>query len=87
MENIIVQMNLIGYHHFKNKEGTEEYHIVQCAYYKGEEARAQMKATIIPIFVDLKTFQLIANMTIGSALNVEVVPNLETGKIRYKVLV
>lgn len=87
MENNVVQMNLIGYYHFKNKEGTEEYHIVQCAYYKGEEARAQMKAVIIPIFVDLQTFQKIANMNIGSALNVEVVPNLETGKIRYKVLV
>lgn len=87
MENNVVQMNLIGYHHFKNKEGTEEYHIVQCAYYKGEELRAQMKAVIIPIFVDTETFQTIANMNIGSAINVEVIPNLETGKIRYKVMI
>ncbi len=87
MENNVVQMNLIGYHHFKNKEGTEEYHIVQCAYYKGEEARAQMKAIIVPVFVDLKTFQSIANMKIGSVINIEVIPNLETGKIRYKVMV
>lgn len=87
MENNVVQMNLIGYHHFKNKEGTEEYHIVQCAYYKGDVQRAQMKAVIIPVFVELKDFQVIANMKIGSALNVEIIPNLETGKIRYKVLV
>lgn len=87
MKNNAVQMNLVGYYHFTNKERTEEYHIVQCAYYEGEEARAQMKAIIIPIFVDLKAFQEIANMTIGSTLDVELVPNLETGKIRYRVLV
>lgn len=87
MDNV-VQMNLIGYHHFKNKEKTEDYHIVQCAYYEEkDEQRAQMKAIIIPIFVDLKSFQEIANKTLGSAIDVEVIPNLVTGKIRYKVLV
>lgn len=87
MEENVVQMNLIGYHHFKNKEGTEDYHIVQCAYYNGDVQRAQMKAIIVPIFVPLADFQVIANMKIGSTINVEVIPNLETGKIRYKVLV
>lgn len=87
MENNVYQMNLIGYHHFKNKEGTQDYHIVQCAYYQGDTQRAQMKAVIIPVFVDLKEFQTIANMKIGSTINIEVVPNLETGKIRYKVLI
>lgn len=87
MENI-VQMNLIGYHHFKNKEKTEDYHIVQCAYYKEmDEQRAQMKAVIIPIFVDLKSFQVIANKKLGDKIDVEIKPNLETGKIHYKVQV
>ena len=85
MENI-VQMNLIGYYHFKNKEKTEDYHIVQCAYYENiDEQRAQMKAVIIPIFVDLKTFQEIANKTLGEKIDVEIKPNLTTGKINYKV--
>ncbi len=87
MENI-VQMNLIGFHHFKNKEKTEDYHIVQCAYYEEkDEQRAQMKAVIIPIFVDLKSYQEIANKKLGSTIDVEVTPNLVTGKVRYKVLV
>ena len=87
MENI-VSMNLIGYHHFKNKEKTEDYHIVQCAYYKEmDEQRAQMKAVIIPIFVDLKSFQVIANKKLGDKIDVEIKPNLETGKIHYKVQV
>lgn len=88
MENNVVQMNLIGFHHFKNKEGTEEYHIVQCAYYeKIDEMRAQMKAVIIPIFVDLKSFQVIANKKLGEKIDVEIKPNLATGKIHYKVQV
>ena len=87
MENV-VQMNLIGYHHFKNKEKTEDYHIVQCAYYENiDEQRAQVKATIIPIFVDLKSFQEIANKKLGDVLDVEIKPNLTTGKIHYKVQV
>ena len=87
MENI-VQMNLIGFHHFKNKEQTEDYHIVQCAYYETkDEQRAQMKAVIIPIFVDLKSYQEICNKNLGSVIDVEVTPNLITGKVRYKVLV
>ena len=87
MENI-VQMNLIGYHHFKNKEKTEDYHIVQCAYYENiDEQRAQVKATIIPIFVDLKSFQEIANKKLGDVIDVEIKPNLTTGKIHYKVQV
>ena len=87
MENI-VQMNLIGYHHFKNKEKTEDYHIVQCAYYENvNEQIAQVKATIIPVFVDLKTFQEIANKNIGDVLDIEIKPNLVTGKIHYRVLV
>lgn len=87
MENI-VQMNLIGYHHFKNKEKTEDYHIVQCAYYENiDEQRAQVKATIIPIFVDLKSFQEIANKKLGDTIDVEIRPNLTTGKIHYKVQV
>lgn len=87
MENV-VQMNLIGYHHFKNKEKTEDYHIVQCAYYENiDEQRAQVKATIIPIFVDLKSFQEIANKKLGDTIDVEIRPNLTTGKIHYKVQV
>ena len=87
MENI-VQMNLIGYHHFKNKEKTEDYHIVQCAYYENiDELRAQMKAVIISIFVDLKSFQEIANKKLGEKIDVEIKPNLATGKIHYKVQV
>lgn len=87
MENV-VQMNLIGYHHFKNKEKTEDYHIVQCAYYENiDEQRAQVKATIIPIFVDLKSFQEIANKKLGDVIDVEIKPNLTTGKIHYKVQV
>lgn len=87
MENV-VQMNLIGYHHFKNKEKTEDYHIVQCAYYEQiDEQRAQMKAVIIPIFVDLKSFQVIANKKLGEKIDVEIKPNLSTGKIHYRVQV
>ena len=73
-------------YHFKNKEKTEDYHIVQCAYYdKIDELTAQMKAVIIPIFVDLKTYQEIANKTLGAKIDVEIKPNLITGKIHYKV--
>lgn len=88
MGNNVVEMTLIGYHHFQNKEKTEEYHIVQGAYYENvEEMRAQVKATVIPIFVELAVFQKIANKKIGDKLKVQVIPNLSTGKIYYKVLV
>lgn len=88
MENNVVEMTLVGYHHFKNKEKTEDYHVVQCAYYDSiDEQRAQVKCVIIPIFVDLSVFQKIANKKIGEIIKVQVNPNLTTGKIYYKVLV
>ena len=88
MENNVVQMNLVGFFHFKNKEGTKEYHIIQCVSYPNHQLeRGQMKGVIISIFVDLEIFQTISNMSIGDKIDVEIVPNLETGKINYKVMI
>lgn len=88
MANNVVEMTLVGYHHFKNKEKTEDYHVVQGVYYESiDEQRAQVKAVVIPIFVELEVFQKIANKKIGERIKVQVTPNLATGKIYYKVLV
>lgn len=82
-----VQGNLIGYYHFRSKDKEKEYLIAQIMFTKAEPERNNMKATVVGIFIDEETFKKVIQMNIGDKIDVEIRPNLETGKLSYKVLV
>lgn len=87
MEKSIQDMVLIGYHHFSSKDKTQIYYVVQCLYNKFDAERSNNKATLINIFTTEEIYKLIINKHVGEVLKVEVSPNLETGKIFYKVVI
>ena len=87
MENQVQEMILIGYHHFNSKDKKQIYYVVQCLYNEKDISRGNLKGTIINIFVDDETYKKVSALDIGTVLNIEVRPNLNTGKINYKVVI
>ena len=82
-----LQGNLIGYYHFRSKDKEKEYLIAQIMFTKAEPERNNMKATVVAIFVDEEIYKKIITMNIGDTIDVEIKPNIETGKLSYKVLI
>lgn len=80
-----VQMILVGYHHFNSKDKTKTYYQAQCLHNIRNETNTNCKATLINIFVDEETYRKIINMNVGENINVVIIPNLETGKVSYKI--
>lgn len=83
----ILQGNLIGYYHFWSKDKEKEYLIAQIMFTKAEPERNNMKATVVGIFVQEEIYKKIITMNIGDTIDVEIKPNIETGKLSYKVLI
>lgn len=86
MEKSIQEMVLVGYHHFSSKDKSEIFYVVQVLYNNTDIERANNKATMINIFITDEIYKKVCQMSIGQVLKVEMSPNMETGKIYYKVV-
>lgn len=86
MEKSLQEMVLVGYHHFSSKDKSEIFYVVQVLYNNTDIERANNKATMINIFITDEIYKKVCQMSIGQVLKVEMSPNLETGKIYYKVV-
>lgn len=86
MDKSIQEMVLIGYHHFSSKDKKNIFYVVQVLYNSTDIERSNNKATMINIFVNDDTYKKVCHMSVGEVIKVEMVPNLETGKIYYKVV-
>lgn len=87
MENQSKDMILVGYHHFNSKDKKQIYYVVQCLYNEDDRTRGNLKGTMINIFVDDEVYKKVVQNDIGTILKVDVIPNLSTGKIYYKVVI
>ena len=87
MENQVQEMTLIGYHHFNSKDKKQIYYVVQCLYSENDISRGNLKGTMINIFVEDEIYKKVSELDIGSVLKIEIRPNLNTGKINYKVVI
>lgn len=81
-----VEMTYVGHNHFSSKNTHSIYYIIQVLFNTEDAMRNINKATLINVFVDDKDYQKLCVLEIGSTLKVEVKPNLETGKVSYKIL-
>lgn len=86
MEKSIQEMVLVGYHHFSSKDKSEIFYVVQVLYNNTDIERANNKATMINIFTTDEIYKKVCQMSVGQVLKVEMSPNMETGKIYYKVV-
>lgn len=86
MEKSLQEMVLVGYHHFSSKDKSEIFYVVQVLYNNTDIERSNNKATMINIFTTGEIYKKVCQMSIGQVLKVEMSPNLETGKIYYKVV-
>ncbi len=87
MENQVQEMILVGYHHFNSKDKKQIYYVVQCLYSEKDVSRGNLKGTMINIFTDDEVYKKVSDLDIGTLLKIEVRPNLNTGKIGYKVVI
>lgn len=85
MENV-VDMIYVGHNHFSSKDKRNIYYIIQALYNIEDITRHTNKATLINIFVDDKEYQNLSQLEVGCSLKVEIKPNLEAGKLSYKIV-
>lgn len=85
MENI-VEMSLVGNNKFTSKDKTKIYFVIQALYNEIDISKQINKATLINIFVSEELYNTLAGVDIGTVLKVQVVPNLSTGKVSYKIV-
>lgn len=85
MENVI-EMILVGNNKFSSKDKTTNYFVIQALYNEADVSKQTNKATLINIFVTEELYNSLAGADIGTALKVQVIPNLSTGKVFYKIV-
>lgn len=87
MENVTEQMPLVGFHHFSSKDKTQIYYVVQVLHTENDLTRGTRKGTLINVFVDDETYRKVNQLDFASILTVEIHPNVNTGKINYKIII
>lgn len=80
------EMTYVGHNHFSAKDRSKIYYVLQVLCNTVDEFRGTNIATLINIFVDDETYKRYKDNAIGTTLNIEVKPNLSTGKINYKIV-
>lgn len=86
MQNSVEEMVLIGYHHFSSKDKSQIFYVVQVLHNTTDIERSNNKATMINIFTTDDIYKKVCQMSVGQLLKIEMRPNLENGKIYYKVV-
>lgn len=86
MGKSIEEMTLIGYYHFSSKDKKQIFYVVQVLYNTTDVERSNNKATMINIFTTDEIYKKVCQMSVGESLKIEIVPNLEKGKMYYKVV-
>lgn len=81
----IQEMTLVGYYHFASKDKTKHFYVVQALSSKNDVSNSNYRSTICDIFVSEEMYNSILNREIGTLINVQVEPNLSTGKINFKI--
>lgn len=79
------EMSLIGYYHFSSKDKTKHYYVVQALTSTNDVSQGNYKSNIVDIFVSEEIYNVILEKEIGTLLKVQMIPNLSTGKISFKV--
>lgn len=86
MGKSVEEMTLIGYHHFSSKDKSQIFYVVQVLHNSTDVERSNNKATMINIFTTDDVYKKVCHMSVGEVLKIEMTPNLESGKIYYKVV-
>ena len=79
------EMSLIGYYHFSSKDKTKHYYVVQALSSTNDVSNGIYKANVVDIFVSEEMYKTIIEKEIGTSLNVQMIPNLSTGKLSFKI--
>lgn len=85
MENNVQEMTLVGFYHFASKDKTKHYYVVQALSNQIEEGKAINRASVVDVFVSEEIYNSIVNKEIGDIINVQITPNLSTGKLSFRI--
>lgn len=83
----IQKMSFVGHYHFNSKDKQDMYYVVQCLYVEDDVSQGNKKGSLINIFVKKDIYENVSVLDIGTTLEVEVLPNLDTGKIFYNIVI
>lgn len=83
----VQKMSFVGHYHFKSKNKQDMYYVVQCLHVDDDVSQGNKKGSLINVFVNNDIYEKVSALDVGFTLDVEVVPNLNTGKIFYNILI
>lgn len=83
----VQEMSLVGHYHFSSKDKQNTYYVVQCLYVEEDASQGNKRGSLINIFVNKDIYDKVSSLDIGYALDVEVSPDLNTGKIFYNIVI
>ena len=81
----VQEMSLIGYYHFDSKDKTKHYYVVQALSTTNDVSHGTCKSSIVDVFVSEEMYNIILEKEIGTSINVQIIPNLSTGKFSFKI--
>lgn len=84
MENV-QEMTLIGFYHFSSKDKTKHYYVVQALFNELNVSNSTNKASVVDVFVSEEIYNSIMNKEIGEPIKVQMIPNLSTGKLSFRI--
>lgn len=84
MENV-QEMTLVGFYDFFSKDKQNHYYVVQALSSTNDVSKGTCKSVIVDVFVSEEIYNSILNREIGTYINVQITPNLSTGKLSFKV--
>lgn len=79
------EMSLIGHYYFPSKDKTKHYYVVQALSSTRDVSAGNFKSHIVDVFVSEDIYNAILEKEIGTLLNVQITPNLSTGKLSFKI--
>lgn len=85
MEEMRQDFNLIGFQTFDSKDKTRKFYVAQCYTNQLSNDGLSNRAVVVNVFVTQEEYTQIMTMPIGSPIMVDVIPNLSSGKINYKI--
>ena len=84
MENV-QDMTLVGFYHFSSKDKTKHYYVVQALTNEIDLSKSTNRASVVDVFVSEEIYNSIMNKEIGESIKVQMIPNLSTGKLSFKI--
>lgn len=80
------KMSLVGFYDFSSKDKTKHFYVVQALFSEIDKSNSSVKSSIINIFTDEKSYNILSRMNIGEFIDVSIRLDVSSGKVFYSII-